>query len=352
MLTRSKPKGVEEAKPLLERATGVPIEVVSDDSLHSGRYRPDLVLSGGGKTFVVEIKPSADAAQVAMAARQLHEFAKSTRKKVVLLIMVPYMGDVGRRICDQEGISWFDRSGNAEISASGLRVRVLGQPNRFKRPGRRRSAFAPKSSRISRVLLSKPSRYWSQRDLAGATGISEGYVSQVVRKLLTDGVLVRDDSGQVRPNDPDLMLDAWREAYAFNTHRVTKGHVPARSGEQLLKQVAGMLEDREIDFAVTGLAGAWLLAPFSTFRLVTVFIRDTISHEVLRPLGFREDEVGANLWLVSPNDEAVFYGRTQVQDISCCSAVQVYLDLVAHPERGAEAASHLRSQLLNWHPND
>jgi len=60
------------------------------------------------------------------------------------------------------------------------------------------------------------------------------------------------------------------------------------------------------------------------------------------------DERGANTWLVVPNDEGFFHGSEVREGIRCVHPVQVYLDLKAHPERSAEAASRLRQEYLKW----
>jgi hypothetical protein len=62
-------------------------------------------------------------------------------------------------------------------------------------------------------------------------------VSKIVRRLREEHYLDVNDKGAIRTRDPNLMLDAWRDAYDFNRHRIIKAHVPARSGDQLLQQV-------------------------------------------------------------------------------------------------------------------
>jgi hypothetical protein len=49
---------------------------------------------------------------------------------------------------------------------------------------------------------------------------------------------------------------------------------------------------------------------------------------------------GANV--VVRKDQGIFHG------VVCTSPVQTYLDLSAAGERGAEAAEHLRQELLSW----
>lgn len=225
---------------------------------------------------------------------------------------------------------------------------VDGQPNRFKRRGRPASAFAPKSARISRWLLRHPDVSTTQRELAGATGLSEGLTSKVVSRLEQAGLLVRERGGAVRVPDPDLLLDAWREVYDFSKHDLLRGHAPARSGEALLRRACEELEQTTASYAATGLAAAWLMSKHATFRLTTIYLLESPSQPFLRSIGFREQERGANLWIAAPNDEGVINGNEYRDGVRCVSPVQAYLDLKAHPERSKEAADHLRRKHLNW----
>jgi hypothetical protein len=68
-------------------------------------------------------------------------------------------------------------------------VQVEGKPNLFKRRGRPRSVFAPKSARIARVMLIEAERAFTQRELAKAVGLDEGFTSRIVLyvgQLLTE----------------------------------------------------------------------------------------------------------------------------------------------------------------------
>ena len=267
---------------------------------------------------------------------------------VIPLLAVPYMGETGRVRCADAGIAWLDLSGNARILGPGLIVLVEGKPNRYKRPGRPSAVFAPMGSRIARCLLVHPEQPLTQRELARTAGIDEGYVSRIVGRLERDGLITRERNGAVRPGSPDLLLDAWREVYDFTKHRLILGHIPARSGDELLRQLAASLEKANVAHAVTGLAAAWLLDRFAGFRTVTCYLEEEPSDGLLADLSFREDERGANVWLAVPNDPGVFYGAASIEGIRCVHPVQVYLDLFAQHERAVEAAARLRSGHLNW----
>jgi hypothetical protein len=310
---------------------------------------PDAVVRAGPFTFLVEWKGSGRAAAVGQAIERLLGYA--TPNQGIPLVAVPFMGEIGRKRCSEAEVAWLDLSGNARIFATGLRILIEGKPNRYKQRGRPSTAFAPNSSRIARWLLMHPSQWLTQREIARATDTDEGYTSRVVGRLEEDELISRNPDGAIRPRNPDLLLDAWIEEYDFTQHRILKGHVAARSGDALLRQIAGDLGKASVDFAATGLGAAWLLDRFAGFRIATLYLAAEPSQELLTSLSFRADERGANVWLVVPNDEGVFHGVTEVGDIRCVHPVQTYLDLSAHPERAEEAAQRLRANHLKWKTN-
>ncbi len=308
----------------------------------------DLVIVAAGRTFVVECRKSTSVAPIAAAAKKVQELGKRVGRHAVPLVAVPFMGDAGRKVCEEASIGWIDLSGNAHIVAPGLRVIVEGRSNRFRSVGRPSNLFAPKSSRLVRWLLIHPDKPTRQREIARATGLDEGLMSRLVSRLEREGYLVREENRAVRAKDPALLLDAWREAYDFSKHTVYQGHVAARSGDALLKFVSDTLAEQEIEHAATGLAAAWAFTRFAAFRIVTLYLASDPSPALLRELGCREDPRGANLWLVVPNDSGVFQGAAPKGGIRCVHPVQAYVDLKDHPERSAEAAERFRAECLTW----
>lgn len=323
----------------------------TDSKLRSqprGVPHADAVIDLGGFTFVVEWKGSGTIARVSDAARQALHHASRVGKRAIPVVAVPFMGPAGRERCEEANVGWLDLSGNARLVGPGLRVQIEGQPNRYKGPGRPASAFAPKSSRIARWLLMHPSQALTQRELATATRMDEGFTSRIVAKLEIDELIVRDPEGRIRARDPNLLLDAWAESYSFSKHRILRGHVAARTTEAQLRAMTEILAKKRQPYAATGLAAAWLLDRFAGFRIVTIYLASDPEAPLLEQVGFREAAPGANTWLVVPNDEGVFQGASDHDGVRCVHPIQVYLDLKEHPERAKEAAEQLRRDLLRW----
>lgn len=316
--------------------------------LRDRESQADLLVEQGKLKFAIEYKHGGESATVAAGIAQAKEIAHRVGRATVPVVAVPFMGDVGKRLCASAGVSWLDLSGNANIVAPGLRILIEGKPNKFLRRGRPSTAFAPKSARIARRLLIEPRRTFRQQELARETGLDDGFTSRIVRRLEQDGLLGREKDGAIRVRDADLLLDAWGEVYDFQKHTLLRGHLVAKGSEELPLRLAEAFSASKLRHAATGLAAAWLHTKFAGFRVVTFFVEKRPSDRLLREIGFREEPKGANVWLVVPNDEGVFDGVTIKDGVTCTHPVQTYLDLAGHPERAREAADDLRKRLLGW----
>ena len=232
-----------------------------------------------------------------------------------------------------------------------LNVKLLGQPNRFLRRGRPKTLFAPRGSRIVRYLLLHPNEHFSQQELWRATGVDKGYISRHVRGLAQAGLVTREpgrsdrEGMRIRVKDPDLLLDVRAETYRFEDHRIWRGSMASRSGEETLARLRETLG--HVEHAFTGLAAAWLYSSYATFRLVTAYVKHS-PVEWLETAGLREQRAGTNVWIVIPKDDGVFHGSNIVDGTQCVSSVQAFLDPKAQPERAAEAAKELRGTSLPW----
>lgn len=311
----------------------------------------DLVVVLDGLKFDIEYKHRSRAEQVGQAVRSVREPDRQASDSIPLVV-VPYMGDIGRKLCEDAQVPWMDLSGNAWIHSGTIRVSVLGRENKFKGRGRKPNLFAPKSARIVRILLVDYDRSYFQKELAELADVDPGHVSRLVRRLEEVGFIERDLSSGVAVREPDLLLDAWTDEYDLDDHSVMKGHLSVQSPEEALDRLDEILQRGRVTYALTGLPAAWLYVRHATYRLTTVFVDSWPERPRLEEAGWRDEERGANVWLLKPNDPGVFYGSVAQAGHRCVSSVQTYLDLCQLPERATEAAEVLRRERLTWREND
>ena len=312
---------------------------------------PELVLKAGNQVFIIEWKNSSYPQHIA-SYLQAFQLVANKLDQIDILLAVPFMGPGGAALCKQYGINWFDLSGNANISARGLKIRIEGKPNKYQKAGRKPNLFAPKSARIIRHLLLHPHDFISQRELAWTTAINEGHVSNLIKKLEGLQLIERGAERKIRPSNPSLLLEAWHETYDIKDHRIIKGHIASRTGDQLIKKVADVFINQNIPYWTTGLAAAWQYTHFAAFRIVSLYLREPLEDLTINDLGFMEEVEGPNIWFIIPNDIGVLEGEHIVNGVMCVNPLQTYLDLKGHPERSKEAAEELKKQHLRWDSDD
>ena len=349
---KSSMSGKNQKKYLINNVRDVLAELLNIESQRLTQVKTvseaDLEFEFEGKFFIIEYRASSAIAPLKAAMDNLLRMPSSRTRAGIPLVCVPFMGEAGSRLCREMGISWFDLSGNAWIRSQDVFINVQGRPNLFKAKGRPADIFAPKSSRIARWLLINFPASFSQKDLARSTGMDEGFVSRIVSRMISQDLVQRDDSGKIRLQDPDALLDIWREKYRIHAHQFLKGHIAARNGPDLLRHIAQACQDQGMEYACTGLGAAWLYSGFAAFRIAGFYLMTSPSASWMENFGFQEEPKGANVWLIVPKDEGVFHGATEVEGLQCVHPLQAYLDLKDHPERSAEAAEQLRKDFLRW----
>ena len=283
---------------------------------------------------------------IGMVVKKKGEILILSKNNECSLLCVPFMTKRGKDFCSMTDVSWFDLSGNAHIITPRLRIIIEGKPNRFKKLGRPVNLFAPKSSRVTRWLLMKWDRPWRQREIAYETGMSEAFVSQIVKKLVLESY-VQKRNAEIIYNDWQILFNAWYERYDFSKHTIIKGHIVSRSPEGQVQSVHNVLKEEDNEYALTGLAAAWRFTEFANFRITTFFVSEYPSEDTLKRMKFRQTDSGANTWLVIPNDEGVFQGGSIVNGVPCVHPIQVYMDLKGHPERSPEAQEILLTK-IKW----
>jgi DNA-binding transcriptional ArsR family regulator len=326
--------------------TGLTIEEWRAESQPEAGHS-EVRLQARGDWFAVEFRAAASTEQIGSALRRL----SASHQKDIPLLVVPYMGQAGREICRAAGVAWLDLSGNAEIETPSVHIRILGEPNRYKRPGHPESLFAPKSARAARLFLMDVRHEWRQTQLAEATGLSASYLSRLLPRYVEAGFIECRQEGRAlryRVTHPEALLDAWYADYDFTRYPIVRGHVAARSGTELLRELAASLGGQGIEYAATGLAAAWMWEPFAAFRTVTLYVAVFPGRELLSAIGFHIGAHGSNTWFVIPGDPGVFTGVTEREGVRCVTPAQTYLDLKGQPERALEARQELRRLHLAW----
>jgi hypothetical protein len=101
---------LKETPRRLAELLAIPVsELEAREDVANSEGGADLVISHGKQRFAVECRASGQMASVILAARRARKYAEARNQ--IPLVVVPFMGEVGQRLCEEEGVSWFDLSG-------------------------------------------------------------------------------------------------------------------------------------------------------------------------------------------------------------------------------------------------
>jgi len=208
--------------------------------------------------------------------------------------------------------------------------------------------FAPKSSRVLRVLLVNVNRDWNEREIARAADVSTGMAHYVCKTLIKLGYLARNESNRIVLIDPLRLLKRWAAYHQYdNANKFLDYYTFEREVERVIQNVAKI----DLKYAATVLTGAWLVAPYVRPVDLHFYVPSKETAEgIAKKLDLNPIPRGGNIKFVIPYDEKVFYGSHEVSGVKVVSNIQLYVDLYNYPARGEEASSRLLDEILKeWH---
>jgi len=308
--------------------------------------RPDIVLTlktpDGERVVLVEVKVSGQPRIVRGAVNQLLRY-QSKAPDACGVLVAPYISPRSAQICIENGIGYVDLAGNCRLSFSSVYVQRDGKPNPIPQRRELRSLYAPRTTRVLRVLLQDPKKPWRLQALAQKAEVSLGQVYNA-KKLLADREWIRSEVDGFRLVEPGALLREWSQNYTYRKN-ATRDFYSLDAPPAIEGKLAAACRDAAVPYAFTGFSAAARLAPMVRYQRVMAYISGDPT-PVVAALSLKEVPSGANVTLLSPYDDGVFYGAAEVNGLRIASPVQVYLDLIGYRGRGEEAATFLLEQVM------
>ncbi len=301
-----------------------------------------------------EVKSLGQPRYARMAVGQLRELM-SFGKNIYCILAAPYILKESQDICLQNGIGFIDLAGNCLFKFNSVYVSVQGRQNPYPTTRPLKFLFAPAASRGLRALILNPKRQWLVRELADEAGISLGQASNLKQRLL-DFEFIRETDIAVKKgkkfmlSNAELLLKKWAENYSYVKNRM-RHFYSFDDAATIENKLSDYLTSKNILYAFTLTSGASFVAPMLRYSRVFAYVKDRIE-DVAKALNLKEVSSGANVSLLEPYDQGVFYGlqefcrKDQIQSFRVVSDIQLYLDLKSYKERGEEAAEFIYEQRL------
>lgn len=295
-------------------------------------------------TLVVEEKRLGQPREVRTAVLQLERYLKHLPEDVPRygLLLAPFISEESAKICAEAGIGYADLAGNARLSFDQVFIETRSPENPFREKRETRSLFAPRATRVLRVLLQGPLRPWKVTELAESARVSLGWVSAVRQQLLARE-WAAEAPGGLRVTKPSAVLEAWVKADDWEKRTRTHEYsVLINEPLELAEKLKNALADEPPVF--TQWFAGWLRHPYTTPVVVTAYVKKFPDEALIKEklLGRRVSGGGGRLRLVLPKDEGVLHPQQTAQGFQLVSDVQIYLDLQRAGLRAEEQAGELK----------
>jgi transcriptional regulator with AbiEi antitoxin domain of type IV toxin-antitoxin system len=315
-----------------------------------GNPRIDFILTVRSpaidRRLVCEVKPGGQPRMAREACLNLLDYIRSDERDYPVFV-APYISPAAAAVCDRHRVGYFDLAGNCRLTFDRVYIRREAFPNPSAQKRDLRSLYSPKAERILRVLLAAGKRCWRMQELADEAEVSLGQTANV-KKLLLDrewiqmaacGFRLRSLNDAVVP-----MLTEWAGNYRMERSTASE-YYSLKPIPQTEADLAVASRRTKARFAFSGFAGAVRFAPAVRYQRVTAYLLGDASALADR-LGLKPVSSGANVTLIEPYDEGVFYGTRDVEGAPVVSPVQIYLDLIQTKGRGREAASAILEEVI------
>ncbi len=334
----------ENLSPFFDRLHQLPyvlqVGIKASPRLHPSRT-VELRTRGGKFNFALEVRRSH------LSTTMTNALISLARPARPLMLFARYISrPTGERLTSA-GINFVDEVGNLHITLSeNHHTLILGKKDRRAEPEHKRVGAA--TVQVLFVFLAKADAIaCSVRDLARLAGVSKTASADARQRLVTEGILHDSGTKRFRIGESKLLRERFLEGYP----RVLRPQLfigryrsQERDPERFVERFAHYALQHNVDWALTGAAGAAELDRFYRGDETVIFIGDP-SDAVPRQMALVPDRNGpiTLLRLFSP---LIVFPRSE--GMPTAHPWLLYAELLLHSEpRALEAAEEIRTRYIH-----
>lgn len=337
-------KGLAAFKDCVSSVPSIKINLIEKTVDPEG---PDYRIRIQGQTFTqtifLEIKTLGTPNSIRQAVNSLSRRLQND-PLMYGVIVAPYISARSDAIIKEAGIGYVDLSGNCSIAFQQVYIRRENMENRYPFKTSLSSIYSPKSERILRVLLGYPYRPWKAVDLAKEARVSLGMITQVGKKLIEEEWLKKTSQG-ISLMQPASLLEDWANHYTIQRNTLAP-YYSVKSLQSIEQDIADQCAQLNIPYALTAFSACNRLAPMVKGQRAMVYVGRDIDI-VAENISLKSVDSGANIILIQPYDDGVYWNVKKINGMQIVNPVQAYLDVKKYPGRGEEAADFLLQEVIN-----
>jgi|SRR5660397_205335 len=270
--------------------------------------------------------------------------------KTPALVVAPWLSQRTQDLLAADNINYLDLTGNVllKLENPAIFIKVAGaarQPER--RSSGRARVRGPKAGRLVRFLADVCPPY-RVSEIAGATGLTPGYVSRLLYTLDREAIVDRSSRGRVEGVELEALLRRCSQNRDLLKRNEAMTFIaPAGASAAMSHLAEPALESR---FAITGSFAATRLAPIAAPVLLALYTDDADS--LASSLRLLPADEGANIVLLKPFDPVVYDRTTQEGGLRYVAPSQAVVDCLAGngrmPAEGEALLAWMKENESRW----
>lgn len=266
-----------------------------------------------------------------------------------LLVSAGWLSERSRELLRDSGVSFLDRTGNAEIRLTkpGVFIRTDGAsrdpaPKTPIAPSLR----GPRAWSLLRTLAEVRPPY-TAGNLAAVLQVDDGYVSRVLQVLAAEQIIDRDPRGPVKSVEWEPLLRRVTSTYSLLDANTTSSWIAVAGASQLLRDLTRLRVGR---WAVTGSFVTSAVAPVAAPEIAVIYTDDP--ERLAKAARLLPSTTGTNVILAEPYDPIVFQRGKEVNQVPAVSIAQAAIDSLTGPGRmpaeGEAILTWMRKNEARW----
>jgi hypothetical protein len=255
-------------------------------------------------TFLPEVRLTTSPRDIQRLAADALSQRIRAYSSVNLLFIAPWISPRSRELLTQAGWSYLDLTGNIRIAAPNAALFILTNGAQNDPAPRRRGSVQLRGTRSARLIrfLCDVRPPYGVRELAGATGLNAGWVSQLLGALDAQALIDRNRRGEVTGTDPKALINRWAESYDVLKTNKARSYIAPNGARRALEALGEQVNVPR--WSLTGSFAAVALAPVAAPSLLLVYTDEV--DQLARALDLLPAAQGADVALLRPYDEAVW----------------------------------------------
>jgi len=276
------------------------------------------------------------------------EFSK---RKLVPMIIAPYINEKQSAVLYKEGVSWIDLSGNMLLNIPPeIYIERRVKSNKFPDTAPIKKVFQGTSSLVSRALLLRPDGFLSSNEIVDFINQRNGKITPAtvskVLKSLEEELLISRTKSKIFVKQPKQLLENLAEGYADYLKR--KKNSSYKYDIDNVNDLCKTFYETGVDYACCGFYAAKIKG-YGLTEQITIFlksIQDLKKALKNTPDIARADEEYGQVTFIETKNPCVWFNNQGESYEKVIDDLELYLEMNIDRPRGPKIAEQLKERIL------